>query len=238
MVSVQPDQWLKDEPLKSSEQLFAVFSSASAAEPLKAWPSNAQMPTPVWAETIYAAWDAVMPYVGIVEKGSEFLDWVAATESGDWGWLTVSPAKLEAVVEHFRSLTQVLMPDGKAVFFRFWDGRYLLPILESSGVEAGQLLPVLTRGLINGQAVEIGGRARVSGREFPWWSVPEKLLAQFGDDARINNALQWLNEEQPALFEAFPADVLRCKVVRFFAVSASDESSASALLDYLRDESE
>jgi len=235
---VQPDQWLKDVPLKPSEQLFAIFSSTSAVDPLKAWLSNAQMPIPVWAETIYAEWDAVMPYVGIIDAGSEFLDWVATTESRDWGWLAVSSAGLEAVVEHFRSLTQVLMPDGKAVFFRFWDGRYLLPILESPEVDAGQLLPVLTRGLINGQAVEIGGRARVSGREFPWWSVPEKLLSQFGDETRINNALQWLSEEQPALFEAFPTDVLRCKVVRFFAVSASDESSASALLDYLRDESE
>nr|WP_236193115.1 DUF4123 domain-containing protein [Pseudomonas glycinae] len=238
VVSVQPDQWLKDVPLKPSEQLFAIFSSASAVDPLKAWPSNAQMPKPVWVETIYAEWDAVMPYVGIVDAGSEFLDWIATTESRDWGWLAVSSAGLEAVVEHFRSLTQVLIPDGKAVFFRFWDGRFLLPILESSEVDAGQLLPVLTRGLINGQAVEIGGRARASGREFPWWTVPEKLLAQFGGDARINNALLWLSEEQPALFEAFPADVLRCKVVRFFAVSASGESSASALLDYLRDESE
>ncbi|MFM9382636.1 DUF4123 domain-containing protein [Pseudomonas sp. UV AK001] len=236
--SVRPDQWLKGEPLKPSEQLFAIFSSASVVDPLKAWPSNAQMPKPVWAETIYAEWDAVMPYVGIVDAGSEFLDWVATTESRDWGWLAVSSASLETVVEHFRSLTQVLIPDGKAVFFRFWDGRFLLPILESSEVDAGQLLPVLTRGLIKGQAVEIGGRAQASDRDFPWWSVPEKLLSQFGGDARINNALQWLSEEQPALFEAFPADVLRCKIVRFFAVSASDESSTSALLDYLRDESE
>ena len=235
---MQPDQWLKDVPLKPSEQVFAIFSSASAVDPLKAWPLKTQMPKPVWAETIYAEWDAVMPYVGIVDVGSEFLDWVATTESRDWGWLAVSSAGFEAVVEHFRSLTQVLMPDGKAVFFRFWDGRFLLPILESFEVDAGQLLPVLTRGLINGQVVEIGGRARGSGREFPWWSVPQKLLAQFGGDARIKNALQWLSEEQPALFEAFPTDVLRCKVVRFFEVSASDESSASALLDYLRDESE
>ncbi|UDI93410.1 MULTISPECIES: DUF4123 domain-containing protein [Pseudomonas] len=232
--------WLQAHPVDSAEQLFAIFCNASSAEPFKVWQRSkfASAPSPVWAETNYAEWDAVMPYVGIVDAGSEFLDWVATTESRDWGWLAVSSAGLEAVVEHFRSLTQVLMPDGKAVFFRFWDGRFLLPILESSEVEAGQLLPVLTRGLINGQAVEIGGRARVSGREFPWWTVPEKLLAQFGDEARINNALQWLSEEQPALFEAFPADVLRCKVVRFFAVTASDESSASALLDYLRDESE
>ncbi|PCR96673.1 hypothetical protein CP336_10690 [Pseudomonas fluorescens] len=235
---MQPDRWLKDEPLKATEQLFAIFSRASAVGPLKAWPSSAQMPKPVWTETIYAEWDAVMPYVGIVDTGSEFLEWVATTESRDWGWLAVSSAGLEAVVEHFRSLTQVLMPDGKVVFFRFWDGRFLLPILESPEVDAGQLLPVLTRGLINGQAVEIGGRAQASGQKFPWWLVPEKLLAQFGGDARVNNALQWLSEEQPVLFEAFPADVLRCKVVRFFEVSASDESSVSALQGYLWDESE
>jgi type IV secretory pathway protease TraF len=97
---------------------------------------------------------------------------VAATESVDWGWLAVSSASLEAVVEHFRSLTQVLMPDGKAVFFRFWDGRFFSPILQSEAVSAAQLLPVISRGLINGQAIDIGGRAPVGGRVFPWWTVP------------------------------------------------------------------
>ncbi|MFW9079254.1 DUF4123 domain-containing protein [Pseudomonas sp. P2757] len=235
---MQPDQWLKNDPLKPSEQLFAIFSSASGANPLKAWPMAAQMPKPIWADTIYSEWDAVMPYVGIVDTDSEFLDWVATTESRDWGWLAVSSASLEVVVEHLRSLTQVLMPGGKRVFFRFWDGRFLLPILQSDEVDAGKLLPVIERGLINGHALEIGGRAQVSGRVFPWWQVPEKLLTEFDGEARVANVLQWLSEEHPALFEAFSGNVLRSKVVRFFAVSASDESSDSALLDYLRDESE
>ena len=103
-----------------------------------AWPLA---PSPIWADTIYAEWDAVMPFVGIVAVDSEFLDWVATTESRDWGWLAVSSASLEVVVEHFRSLTQVLMPDGKAVFFRFWDGRFLLPILQSEEVECGAVVP-------------------------------------------------------------------------------------------------
>jgi hypothetical protein len=235
-----PHQWLQSQPLMADEQLFAVLSSASDGEPFKVWSGSttAQAPSPIWADTIYAEWDAVMPFVGIVAVDSEFLDWVATTESLDWGWLAVSTASLEVVVEHFRSLTQVLMPDGNAVFFRFWDGRFLLPILQSDAVDAAQLLPMISRGLINGQALEIGGRAQVSGRVFPWWTVPDSVLASAGDEVWVGNAVQWLSEEHPALFEAFPEVVLRCKVGQFFQSSTSEESSQSALLAYLLAESE
>lgn len=227
-----PSAWLAREPLKPAEQLFAIFSNASDARPPLVGLH------PIWADTIYAEWDAVMPFVGIVAADSAFLDWIASTESRDWGWLAVSSASLEVVVEHFRSLTQVLMPDGAAVFFRFWDGRFVLPILQSDEVQSAQLMPVISRGLINGQAVEIGGRAQVSGRVFPWWKVTGSVLAATADDIRIGNAVQWLSEEHPALFEAFPEPVLRCKVRRFFQVSASEETSQSALLDHLQDEAE
>jgi len=132
----------------------------------------------------------------------------------------------------------VLMPDGKAVFFRFWDGRFLLPLLHSDEVIPAQWLPVVSRALINGQAIEIGGRALVSGRVFPWWSVPQSLLAQTDASVRIANALQWLSEEQPAVFEAFPETVLRCKVGQFFKLSMSEDSSRSALLEFLLAEAE
>ncbi|MBV4460686.1 DUF4123 domain-containing protein [Pseudomonas sp. COR58] len=231
---MRPDQWLAAEPLKPSEQLFAVLSGASAGEPLKAWPSQA--PTPVWAKTAFSEWEAVMPYVGIVAADSEFLEWAASTESDDWGWLGVSSAGLEEVAAHLRSLTQVLMPDGRPAFFRFWDGRFLLPILTSPEVDAGELLAVFGRALINGRAVAPGGRAQASDRAFPWWRVPQGLLARFGGDVRMRNALQWLNEAHPALAQAFPADVLRRKIERFYQVSLSQEASEAALLDYLLEE--
>lgn len=236
MVFVQPESlspldWLAREPLKASEQLFAVFSHASDANPPLVSPS------PIWADTIYAEWDAVMPFVGIVAVDSEFLGWVAATDSRNWGWLAVSTAPLEEIVAHFRSLTQVLMPDGKTVFFRFWDGRFMLPILQSDEVDAAQIFPVIARCLINGQALKIGGRAQVSARTFPWWQVSESLLAQQGDEVRTANAMQWLSEESPDVYEAFPEAVLRCKVRRFFQDSMSEESSQSALLAFLLAES-
>lgn len=233
-----PQHWLQRQPLMADEQLFAVLSSTSDGEPFKVWSGSTtvQTPSPIWADTIYAEWDTVMPFVGIVAVDSEFLDWVATTESRDWGWLAVSSASPEVVVEHFRSLTQVLMPDGKTVFFRFWDGRFLLPILQSDAVDSVQLLPVISRGLINGQAIDIGGVAQVSGRVFPWWKVPDSVLVSTGDEVRVSNTLQWLSEEHPPIFEAFPEPVLRCKVRQFFQVSVSEDSSQLALLAYLRDE--
>ena len=236
-----PDIWLQNSPLSDTEQLFAIFSSASAAEPFKVWlqSGGGKAPRPVWADTAYAEWKEVMPYVGIVEPGSEFLQWVATTESQDWGWLAVSSASLEGLVEHLRSLTQVKLLDCKAVFFRFWDGRFLLPILRSAEVDAAQLLPVIERCLINGQSLEIGGGAHKSERVFPWWEVPESVLQHLGavdDSTRIGNLLQWLSEEQPNVFEAFSENVLRSKVANFLKQPDLPSAPKDEVLAYFMEE--
>ncbi|MHC8330920.1 DUF4123 domain-containing protein [Pseudomonas sp. LB3P25] len=236
--ALAPHDWLDRQPLKTSERLFAVFSNASAAEPFKAWQRSisAQAPSPIWADTAYAEWEPVMPYVGIVAAGSEFLEWVANTESRDWGWLAVSSAPQEVLVEHLRSLTQVLLPNGNAVFFRFWDGRYLLSILQSAEVNAAQLMPVIGRCLINGQSVEIGGQALNSSRVFPWWEVSESLLKHLAAESattRINNLLKWLSEDRPDLYEAFSESVLRHKVVIFLETPDLPQAPKTALADYL-----
>ena len=236
--ALSPLAWLDRQPLKPSEQLFAIFSSASAAEPFKAWQRSisAQAPSPIWADTAYAEWEPVMPYVGIVAAGSEFLQWVDNTESRDWGWLAVSSASQEVLVEHLRSLTQVLLPNGDAVFFRFWDGRYLLPILRSAEVDATQLMPVIGRCLINGQPLDIGGSALRTSRVLPWWEVSESLLKHLANESattRINNLLMWLSEDRPDLYEAFSASVLRHKVAIFLEAPDLPQAPKLALVDYL-----
>ncbi|WP_415772929.1 DUF4123 domain-containing protein [Pseudomonas sp. LB3P38] len=236
--ALSPHAWLDRQPLKPSEQLFAVFSNASGAEPFKAWQRSitAQAPSPIWAGTTYAEWEPVMPYVGIVAAGSEFLEWVATTESRDWGWLAVASVSQSVLVEHLRSLTQVLLPNGNAVFFRFWDGRYLLPILQSIDVNTTQLMPVIDRVLINGQPLAIGGSALKTSRLFPWWEVSESLLQHLASESattRINNLLKWLSEDRPDLYEAFSESVLRHKVAIFLETPDLPQAAKTALADYL-----
>jgi len=235
---LSPHQWLERQTLNPSEQLFAVFSNASDAAPFKAWQSSNPLhaPSPIWADTAYAEWEPVMPYVGIVAAGSEFLDWVATTSSLDWGWLVVSSSTQDELIEHLRSLTQVLLPNGRAVFFRFWDGRYLLSILQSSEVEVAQLLPVVGRCLINGQPLDIGGAALKTALVFPWWKVSATLLKQLSDHSnttRLSNLLTWLSEDRPDLFEAFSESVLRHKVAIFLEEPGLPPAPKSALVDYL-----
>ena len=236
--ALSPHAWLDHQPLKPSEQLFAVFSNASDAEPFKAWQRSitAQAPSPIWADTAYAEWEPVMPYVGTVAGGSEFLEWAATTESRDWGWLAVASVSQDVLVKHLRSLTQVLLPNGNAVFFRFWDGRYLLPILQSIDVNATQLMPVIDRVLINGQSLDIGGSALKTSRVFPWWEVSESLLKHLANESattRINNLLMWLSEDRPDLYEAFSASVLRHKVAIFLEIPDLPQAPKTALADYL-----
>ncbi|MHC8303869.1 DUF4123 domain-containing protein [Pseudomonas sp. PB3P13] len=235
---LSPHAWLEQQPVKPSEQIFAVFGSASAAQVFKAWQRAhpRQAPRPIWTATAYAEWEAVMPYVGIVPAGSEFLQWVATTQSQDWGWLAVSSAPLEAVVEHLRSLTQVLLPNGNAVFFRFWDGRYLLPILQDCDVDAAQLLPVIGRCLINGQSLKVGGAALSTARVFPWWEVPAILLEQLARHSNktlVSNLIQWLSEDRPDLCEAFSPVVLTHKIALFLETPELPPVPKAALVEYL-----
>lgn len=151
----------------------------------------------------------------------------------------MSSASLEAVVEHLRSLSLVKLPNGKSVLFRFWDGRYLLPILQSAEVKPAGLLPVISRCLINRQSVEIGGSALKASRVFPWWEVSDSLLQHLGAEdtsTQINNLMQWLSEEHPSLLEAFSESVLRRKIETFLGPPGLPAGPKAELLEHLMEE--
>ncbi|WP_053214740.1 DUF4123 domain-containing protein [Pseudomonas sp. Q12-87] len=235
-----PRAWLQDHPLQASEQLFAILGNASAAEPLPAWRRSMTLaPSPIWADTPYAEWESVMPYVASVSPDSEFLDWIASTDSLDWGWLAVASVSQQTLAEHLRGLTQVLLPGGRSVFFRFWDGCFVLPILQAADVDAGQLLPVVSRCLINGQSLEVVGNARRPARAFPWWQVPDgvlQALAERSTDALLNNLLGWLSEEHPDLFERVDERILRRKILHFVETPGLVPAPRAPLLAYLTQE--
>lgn len=223
------------QPLLAGEQIFAVLGAASEANPVEAWRTlvDGASPQPIWAGTAYATWDEVMPYIGVVESGSPFLDWVACTESTDWGWLAISSSPLETVVAHLQGLTKVYLPGGQAVFFRFWDGAQCLPILQQSGAE---ILPVFQHYLVNGQRLSVTPGPVTAAKASPWWQIPAPLLAHLaGQSAQtlIDNLLQWLEEQRPDLHAAFTPATLQHKVAYF---ARSPDVSHEALVDYLASE--
>jgi len=233
--SMDPGTWLAQFPLLAGERLFAVLGTASDAKPLAAWQTMTAGPAPraIWAGTAYAAWDEVMPYVGVVEPGSAFLDWVATVQAEDWGWLAVSSCPLDTVIAHLQSLTQVFMPNDQAVFLRFWDGAQFQPMWQHLGDEAGTVLPVFGRYLINGQPLTVATAPVTAAKAWPWWRVPEPLLRHLAEQSPqvlVDNLLQWLQEQRPDLYAAFTPATLRHKLTW---LARRPGISHAALVDYL-----
>jgi hypothetical protein len=238
---ITPKDWLAQQPLQSGERLYLIISAASDADALKTLylsEPTAQL-LPIWGGTPYSTWQPVMPYLTELKANSAFLPWIAETDALDWGWLAVSRSAPNEVFEHLRSLTQVKMPDGTEVFFRFWDGRHIYPILQGLGEKAGEVLPVFERYLINGQALEVGTRVVPKVRDWPWWEVPESLLkalAATDHTTIVENLMQRLSEDCPQLYFEFPEANLRRKVERFVRQNPNTEDMAERLTAQLTKE--
>jgi hypothetical protein len=236
--NITPQIWLSESPLSSGDRLYLIVSAASDAEALKTLYQNdpTTQATPIWGGTPYAGWQQVMPYLVELNPNSGFLQWIAETDAQDWGWLAVSTSSPDVVFEHLRSLTQVRMPDGSEVFFRFWDGRHIYPILEGLGDAAGEVLPVFDRYLINGKRLDVGPRVVPKAKDWPWWEVPKELLdglAKKNPSTLVGNLMQWLEVERPDLYAAYPESNLKLKIARFVRRPDAPKNLNEALLNHL-----
>lgn len=213
-------EWLASQSLDEARHLYVVMSNASDANPLRSYYQQAKpvVPLPLWEDTPYAGWQEVMPYLGELHAESPFFDWIEQQTEQDWGWLALSPYSAQTVRDHLRGLTQVRMPDGAEVFFRYWDGRHLAPILTHLGGAAGDLLPVFDRYWINGQALSVECPPLPSAKAYPWWDVPPDLLAKLSEEdpaPLVDDLMQWLREAHADLYFVLPETNLRLKVEHF-----------------------
>lgn len=235
---ITPKDWLAQQPLQTGERLYLVISAASDSDALKnlyLTEPTAQL-LPIWGGTPYSTWQPVMPYVTELKANSAFLPWIAETDALDWGWLAVSRSEPNEVFEHLRSLTQVKMPDGTEVFFRFWDGRHIYPILQGLGEKAGEVMPMFERYLINGQSLDVGTRVVPKVKDWPWWEVPKPLLdglTKENPTTLISNLMQWLEEDRPDIYTAWPENNLKLKISRFVRRPDAPKNLKEALLNHL-----
>jgi Domain of unknown function (DUF4123) len=88
------------------------------------------------------------PYLVRVEPGDAIFGWILQEGWGrNWGMFTAVPrdTPFEDVLDHFREFLQVRLPDGRIVFFRFYDPRVQRLFLKScDAAQAAQLFAIPT----------------------------------------------------------------------------------------------
>lgn len=175
---------------------------------------------PLYMGTPYAGWQDVMPYLVAVTLDSRFLDWIDETSAPDWGWAALSTASIDEVFTHLRSLTQITLSSGKAVFFRHWDARFLGPICDNLDTDQqARLMGPVESWIAPDQTLRSNPRPAIDTKEkpFPWFMLPksvEDALAAFCWDQLVDNTVAALHQLEPSPIAFYPAPVARQKVQR------------------------
>ncbi|MBC3228944.1 DUF4123 domain-containing protein [Serratia fonticola] len=200
-------------------QLYAILANTNGAQGIKAYyrEDGSRTPFGLYANTQYANWFEVMPVLVALDDGSPFLRWVAETPLRNWGWLARSPLPQTTISDHLTGLTKVIMPEGKEVFFRYWDGRYLPGHLDYYGDHWRDILPVFSDYWINGRAFACPVIPDASVQAFPWWQVPQGVLDALLDEEvlpLVLNIRQTLQQDYPDVVARWPDAILDKKIRR------------------------
>ena len=68
----------------------------------------------------------VAPYLVTLDPASRFTPWLLEKAWGNaWGVFLTASVKMDALRAHFRRFVMVQLPDGRSVYFRFYDPRVL-----------------------------------------------------------------------------------------------------------------
>jgi hypothetical protein len=97
------------------------------------------------------------PYLAALKQGDGFANWAQGGWGQHWGIFLTSNLELPEVWRHLRTLTQVYDPEGKPLYFRFYDPRVLrvfLPTCDASQIE--QFFGPVERFVLEGNTPEEG----------------------------------------------------------------------------------
>ena len=202
--------------------LYAVLSNVSDAQSVKNYyvTDGSQTPHGLYTGTPYTNWHSVMPMIVQLDENSPFLNWVSQTEYQNWGWLARSHLPFESICAHLRSLTQVIMPDGETVFFRYWDGTYLAEQIRFMADSWAEVLPAFAFYWVNGEPFTVFVPLQAEAQVSPWWQVPAELtdyLLQKNKTPLIDNIIQCLQEEYPTYYFQFDEEIIHKKLAHLLS---------------------
>jgi len=89
----------------------------------------------------------VAPYLVQLDRASRFTSWAIEQGWGNsWGVFLNAPVTLEVLRNHFRRFVFAQLPDGRNVYFRFYDPRVLRVYLPTcTAEEAGKIFGPVER---------------------------------------------------------------------------------------------
>ncbi|MGO1296476.1 MAG: DUF4123 domain-containing protein [Vibrio sp.] len=201
----------------SNLQWYVVLNTTSDTPVLQAFHEHGgQDVLGLWLGTQYEDWKEVMPRIAAVDAKHPFLEWVQSDDApNDWGMLVGSQQPYALVREHLQGLTQVWMPNGDYVFFRFFDPRFGIQVATlCDDAERSKLMGPMTVWASASDAVHNTDVKDTSKKDFPWWSVPQEVIKTLTEDdlsMLIMNSLQWLKEECADLYFAYPEPIVKAK---------------------------
>lgn len=116
--------------------VFAVLDGASVPDLLDALYEHQPENECLYRGEIKPDIAEVAPYLVLLADDSAFTDWVLSEGWGNhWGIFAVAREELAAMRRHFRRYLIVHDPDGKPLYFRYYDPRVLRVYLPTCNAE-------------------------------------------------------------------------------------------------------
>jgi len=108
------------------EKTYAIIDGASCEELLEKLDEFQPEYVCLYAGELEPDIEEVAPYLIRLDPDSEFTRWVIDEGWGKhWGIFALSPSDLRTLRKHFRSFLLVKDPEGKTLYFRYYDSRVL-----------------------------------------------------------------------------------------------------------------
>jgi hypothetical protein len=123
---MNPDQLHKLLFAHEDESTYAVLDGASVPELLAKLYAAKEEWACLYRGELEPDLAEVAPYLVKLRPLAPLTDWLLTEGWGNhWGIFAITPVGLEALRRHFRHFLRVKDPDGKVLYFRFYDPRVL-----------------------------------------------------------------------------------------------------------------
>ncbi len=136
MIERQPIEHVALEHFREQGRLFAILDACdSPSIPVLCAGLGESRAVSLYRGTAEEQFADIAPYLVHVDT-AELLDWVLQfSVTPGWGIMIVASGTLEQLRTHFRKFLKVQGPDGKPMYFRFYDPRVLEMFLPTCNTE-------------------------------------------------------------------------------------------------------